>query len=1089
MPDIFDMVAQPPKPKEDVFDLVAGQQKVLERDLFDRVSKTLAGAEERKYDYVPPGEEASIGGYYRWLHTPTEPAESFGDWFNRVVPTSISKTAMGVLEFPYMTIKSFTDPWFEMKKEISAGKEKPEAVEEALIKTGKAPIDLVTGLGQFFGEPIGLYGWEKMKEKWFADPAAGALAITPWIKAGRMPRGTSPLMEVSRFGEKPTGIKGFPRRVYEWADVRAPFERIGAHKTATAFQGFPTVKIIENQLALEVVGKIRKLKIPVEQGELLTRRIANSIPPEAVSPKINRAAEILVKDYHDAFKRLQAAKALRSEWPYSWVERNTKRIPELQLEVEMLKNELRVEARKARSKTVGREEIASKTTREFERKTSTAEGPTPELPKMAEAWRGRIKEALDNRGYSPGEVSIALDFVKDRADIGTSIGQIIREATTETIKTERIVNTIIERVMPDAKKTMGIRKKINTANLEIQQLKDINKQIETLKPSYEHIPLGPWFNKIRDALGDIEGSAVITRQFSSRLYRGRFFRQRKTIDIGEIIDWLKTLKDTGGKPIFKPIDFDARMIRAYYAQKAGTIRGLANIFESAKGDGLLIPKTKSRSIGFGEAPPEWIMKFPELKNHWIHENFMNSLDGYIAKVGPSMGLGRIMGYTKMMAFHNPIFLSGYDLRQMFWATFPTPWKIPKYVIKGMKSRALRDATYWEASENLTFSTPYAPPWENFVRDVQSKMEHRLAVRAANRLKQYWKLYPILDDFYRCVWNTAWYGDQGIRMGTYHHFKDRGLSPAMAGEWTRTLHADYSRLSPEARRIANKIAFTPTFKYTMGHVQANMIKSSVNIMRDALNLEKPHAKDVMFAKAGLGLIGALLAQDFIMKRAGYKVDAMGLRYTKEVETEEGTRELVIYIPSPDNVILRQVLKWSNWQDDPQKIESFINKIHWDLHPLWSTAVEIVQNQRPGGEVVYDPFDAPSNPEKIALDIAKHATTRIIGIFGFVEKRIIEQGSKTAHKQMQKDLGRIWASILEPVTLAYLRKPKFSRDVYRIRKLQSLFRWYTAVKNPPKTDEEAQRRINNFFERLNKFTEDWVTEEGDIFDKIAIEAGGP
>ena len=137
-----------------------------------------------------------------------------------------------------------------------------------------------------------------------------------------------------------------------------------------------------------------------------------------------------------------------------------------------------------------------------------------------------------------------------------------------------------------------------------------------------------------------------------------------------------------------------------------------------------------------------------------------------------------------------------------------------------------------------------------------------------------------------------------------------------------------------------------------------------------------------------------------------------------------------------------------------------------------------NEKPGGEVVYDLLD---DPDIIAKDIAKFTTMRLVGIFGAIEKRMIDERGKKTYALMQKDLGKLWTAVLDPVTLAYSRKPKILRDLYQMKKLEHLFKWFMKTKNPPKTDAEAQMRIRNFFRKIRGITEDWEKpeEEANMF----------
>jgi hypothetical protein len=228
--------------------------------------------------------------------------------------------------------------------------------------------------------------------------------------------------------------------------------------------------------------------------------------------------------------------------------------------------------------------------------------------------------------------------------------------------------------------------------------------------------------------------------------------------------------------------------------------------------------------------------------------------------------------------------------------------------------------------------------------------------------------PLLEDFYKLSWNLAWKGDEAIRMASYNYLKEKGFSPQEAAQITAHFHGDYARLTPSARRVLNKIFFTPTFKYAMGHVQANMVKSSINVVRDLINRVPVNQRDVLYAKGALALVAGYFAKDFLMKQWGFETDSLGLRYVKTVEVDGEEKELVIYWPDPGNTWLRQFHKWTKWGDDPDRVEDFMNKLHWDLHPVWMVAYELLKNKKPNNEPIFNPFDSSL---EVAEDVTHHA----------------------------------------------------------------------------------------------------------------------
>ena len=127
--------------------------------------------------------------YYEYLHQPTEPPKMLplqpgeedldprsvgnmdvpsSDFLGRVLPESVSKTAVGLAEFP-----------------LIAGHDIGTVIQRKLIEQGK-PSETVSAISSKLGDMItgvldktlastGLMGKERLKEEWSTDPAGSAL--------------------------------------------------------------------------------------------------------------------------------------------------------------------------------------------------------------------------------------------------------------------------------------------------------------------------------------------------------------------------------------------------------------------------------------------------------------------------------------------------------------------------------------------------------------------------------------------------------------------------------------------------------------------------------------------------------------------------------------------------------------------------------------------------------------------------------------------------------------------------------------------------------------------------------------------------
>lgn len=611
-------------------------------------------------------------------------------------------------------------------------------------------------------------------------------------------------------------------------------------------------------------------------------------------------------------------------------------------------------------------------------------------------------------------------------------------------------------------------KKSRLKKLEEQKraLKMAIEDINVVNPKYVHIPLNHFINKIYEEFGRAKGNEIIAKGTSA--YKGRFFKQRKTIDIEKFYNWTKTIKNKKGKPLFTAKDYDVRIAVGNYANQLGRMRALGKIFKAAYSEKLIVDKSLGWPDGYGEAPLSMQIRFPELKGKYIHNAFADYLMKHMDTVESGMKLGRFFGYTKMMAFYNPFFLPAYDMWQGSWLGSMRSLKSPLYLKEGIKSVFKRDKLYYENLENGGFSTPYAPPFENFMKQM-TQNRYSNPVKTAMQIFGKSVVNPV-DNFYKAVWNMAWSGDHAIRMASYHYLtKKMGLPPGEAAQFVAHFHGDYARLTPKARKIFNKVWFTPTFKYAMGHLQVNMIKSSCNVMMNALKMKKSSQRDMIYAKGALALIAGQFAKDQIFRLWGFAVDEFGMRYSKTVKDDEGKeKELVVYWPDPGNLFMRYVHRYRKWGVDANHLEELFYKSHWDFHPIWALGMEIAANKKADGGLIYNMFDI--NDTEMYKDIAWYGVTRIVGAADFIEERFKQEGDKKeAYKKLKEETNVIWATFLQTATLAYLRDPDDVRIARVMRQMQKFFRWNMYVdpdRTYPETYVKKMRELQKELEEIQK-----------------------
>ena len=628
------------------------------------------------------------------------------------------------------------------------------------------------------------------------------------------------------------------------------------------------------------------------------------------------------------------------------------------------------------------------------------------------------------------------------------------ESHLRRLKEERIhVQAALKRLQK-----VGVRRK-KLSN----RLKDIDAAIEFInksKPQYVHIPR-MWFEMIYDR-NPRTAPRIITE----------LFKQRKTLDIEKLANYLTKTKIRDLIPkdewdlykakdldrtLLEPKDMDIRRIMMAYAHKAGHKIGLKKIFSAAEKEGLL--RDEDVAPRSWKQMPSWI--YPTLKGKRAHPVFADYFETNFVRQGfMPPKLGGVLGTIKLMQFYNPLFLPMYDMVQAWWSGSVRSYRTPNSVLKAFRSMRKADKHYWDMHEWGGFSTPYTPSFETYMKRADQ------ILKSDNFMKRVVKKVANPYEWYKTSWKTAWTGDHFIRLITYHHYVSKGYTPREAAQLTAKLHADYASIPPSTRKWLNKIFFTPSFKISMMAAQAEMVKSAGKLL---IKGRKAGGTEKAMAKSLVGLTSGMLMREAIMHALGFKTDQYGLKYYKEIEDEDGKkRELVLHVATPDNVYLRFFHRFKTvlpiFGKEEKKLEGFINRAKWELHPLWQVGMELYSNKSVSLAPIYNPLD---KPEKIIKDSLEYTARRLIRATELLPGKKESLQRRDAYNALVKDLDKIGV-VLSFFTLPYTRSTKEKRLLYEINQLKSQFK-YMKREKPAKTPEEAERRLERFRDLLEKMRE--------------------
>lgn len=573
-----------------------------------------------------------------------------------------------------------------------------------------------------------------------------------------------------------------------------------------------------------------------------------------------------------------------------------------------------------------------------------------------------------------------------------------------------------------------------------QELMNQIREAEDIE--YVHIPYVHWFRTISQE--DPKRALELKKKVLSLMVD----RQRETPRLRDLIE----------NDIVKPEEIKIEDIITSYARQKGKDFAMLNVLNAAKQTGAAIPLMKGEGfqVGYSQPPTD----APVFKGYQLH----NTLKAWIQTQTRHNDLNIIQRWfnlTKMWAFWNPFFLGMYDVLQASMAgamSVLRPVQSLKNVNKAFRDVVELSEDYFLAEENGLSSKPYNSPLEDIgaalsraartrtpedaslIRKLggqgKSYVEYALldiyekAFRGTvfDFAKQLGGARPLLRNIYQSSWDVAWMLDRVVRQSTYNEFINRGYSPRDAAQQAAQIHADYASVSPSMRRRLNSFLFTPTFKIAMGKWMIDSIRSIGSVLNRSATLSQKQ-------KAGVFIrtLGILTAFDMMMLAFDFDRDQFGRRYTKEISTDTGKRELVINWTGPHNLFLKYLQRTNEafGPEVPNVMIRLFNQNSWEFHPLLRVMQAITRNETPGGEKIYFVGDDPY------LKVAKSLEYASLSLITLIQQLAGEQefGQEGA-EAFAREYGQALEVITSPFLFKYTRQTAPVRFQNKLRMLMSI-----------------------------------------------------
>ena len=175
-------------------------------------------------------------------------------------------------------------------------------------------------------------------------------------------------------------------------------------------------------------------------------------------------------------------------------------------------------------------------------------------------------------------------------------------------------------------------------------------------------------------------------------------------------------------------------------------------------------------------------------------------------------------------------------------------------------------------------------------------------------------------------------------------------------------------------------------------------------------------------------------------------------------------------APDNVIIRYLNDLVIVGKAENKAKAMWDRVTWKLHPMWTTALELLSNKRMDGAPVWNPWDSVLEGRKKAL---VYATRRLIRIAELLPEQGGGNLSKLkAYKALREDLGQVGGFLMSLYSIPYMRSTADRRLMYEMNSMLDVFKQANKA-TPPKNDAEAEERalwLQDALEKVRKRIEE-------------------
>jgi len=374
--------------------------------------------------------------------------------------------------------------------------------------------------------------------------------------------------------------------------------------------------------------------------------------------------------------------------------------------------------------------------------------------------------------------------------------------------------------------------------------------------------------------------------------------------------------------------------------------------------------------------------------------------------------------------------------------------ITRRLYRGFAHAVKQSKEFNLALENGMTSTPFPNPFDSFNKQL-NHVKRTLAVQKGqlgaaaitngleltaipqalrelkageNALKVIAKLpLEAIQNMYNLSWGIAWQLDHGVRMATNMFLQKKGFTAKESAQLAARYHGDYASVPVETRKMLNRFFFTPTFKIAMGKLQVEMINSAIKGVKggpeawgdvikatvgSSNKTKKLTPREAQMASSLLYAGSIIMGYHMFMQANGFEMDEFGVKYKRQINTDEGVKDLVVNHSTPVNLYVKYFNRIKGAFDaGPQTAaKKLFNSFSWEITPIFRVTRNWINNRDDNGDPIILTTDSNITKLGKSMKYLVLNTYQMVGLIGADEDQVQIPTYKFRNQELELEINR-------------------------------------------------------------------------------------